>query len=249
MTAASLLVGLLLLASARADPLPGVLRLAEGLPLGLLESGVIAEVAVRPGQRVERGALLLRLDGREFEARVAAARARLADAKARDAEARRELERARELYERTLLSDHERQVAANAATSARARRDRARAELRLARLARERSRLLAPFSGVVTRLRAAPGMAVRNDFAVTPLLRLVDETALRVEMIVAERRLASLPPGRELNLLLGKRRLRGRVAARERMADAGASLYRVLIVPESLPDDARAGQPVRVEIE
>ncbi len=246
-----LLASLLLADHANAEALSGLLAQDEAVALGVLESGIVAEVDARAGQRVEQGASLLHLDPRDFEARLAAARARLHDVSARHAEARRELKRARELYERTLLSDHERQVAANDEAFARARRDAARAELKLAELALERSRLRAPFAGVVVRVLARAGMAVRNDLRIEPLLYLLDDRALRVELTVSAERRAALPVGRELVLRIAGQRVKGRVVGSGPLpsSSAGGRYYRVVIAPQDLPADAHAGQAVRVELD
>ena len=62
-------------------------------------------------QRVASGALLVELDQRVLRAGLAAAEARVALAKLKQAEAGRELDRTLELYDRTLLSEHEKQQA------------------------------------------------------------------------------------------------------------------------------------------
>jgi HlyD family secretion protein len=62
---------------------------ATDADLGFQTPGRVLEIAVREGDRVERGQVLARLDTREMEATVAAARAQTAAAEARLAELRR----------------------------------------------------------------------------------------------------------------------------------------------------------------
>ncbi len=246
---------LLLAGSVLAADFPGVLRWAGSMELGLLESGIVGEVLVAPGQSVARGELLLRLEPREFNARLAAARARLRDAAARYAEARREAKRADELYERTLSSDHERQLAANDAVFARAARDRAKAEVELAELALERSELKAPFAGIVSDLSVAPGMAVSNRLRVTPLLRLTDTSAMFVELHLPLASLASLTPGAAPRVKHSGRFLPATLreiryeAPPGDVASTRAPRYRVTLRLSAVPADARAGMPVDVRVE
>ncbi len=151
------------------------LRAAEPVTLGLLVSGQVAEVRVAEGARVKKGELLLRLDEAPFRARLREARARLRAARVEEKQMAREFERARELYDRTLLSDYELQSAEVAWLKARAALRGAERGLVEARLDLERSRLQAPFAGRVVKVRAYVGQPVRNDFRIQPLVELAPE--------------------------------------------------------------------------
>ena len=73
-------------------------------------SGVIATVSVDRGDRVSADQVLLQLEDSRQQAELAATEARLKQAENNREEAQRELERTQELYDRTLLSDHDLQV-------------------------------------------------------------------------------------------------------------------------------------------
>ncbi len=156
-----LLFMLLLLSSAGAT---------ESVVLGMLVSGEVAEVRVTPGQEVAAGELLVRLDDRLFRSRVAAAEARLAAARLRRTQMAQEYERARELYERTLLSDYELQSAEVAYREAEAARREAEHALAVAQRELARTRLKAPFDARVLKVLTHVGQAVRNDFQIQPLV-------------------------------------------------------------------------------
>ena len=123
-------------------------------------SGVIESVLVRPRQKVKKGEELLRLDNEIFNARVDEAAAELDGFRADEAEARRELDRAQELYSRTVSSTTEldaaklRHFSANSALRA----DKARFIVANTSLAD--SELRVPFAGVVSEVPAAPGVVV-----------------------------------------------------------------------------------------
>lgn len=163
-----------------AGELTGVLAWGERMDMGSLVSGMVSEVPVRAGQRVSRGDLLLGLDRRGFRADLDGAIAEAAHAQARLEEAQREDERATELYDRTLLSEHERALAITVLREAEAVAARASANLEKARLAHERSQLTAPFDGVVIAVHAAPGQAVLSDHQVAALVELAGDTHMRV---------------------------------------------------------------------
>jgi len=125
---------LVLAGVASAGELPGTLAWGERISMGTLVSGMVAEVPVRAGQRVNKGDLLVALVGRGLRAEVAGAKAETLRADVLLKEAQLEDERATELYERTVLSEHERTQATIGLREAQAQAQRARARLVQARL-------------------------------------------------------------------------------------------------------------------
>ncbi|MGC9008659.1 MAG: efflux RND transporter periplasmic adaptor subunit [Halothiobacillaceae bacterium] len=101
-----------LLAAALSQPLgaaefQATLGWADRTALSLPVSGLVKEVHVRAGQMVPAGAPLVSLDPRPFDARLLQARAGVQALERKRAEAGREVERAKELYARTVLSNVE----------------------------------------------------------------------------------------------------------------------------------------------
>ena len=175
--------------------------------------GPVAEVAVRVGDRVEAGDVLIvlardlpaaRLDQRRADEALESARVRTAEA---DVDlARQELERLEKLkgsaafpkaaYEdgRQELVRRRSRVREAAAALARARVQREMAEIELAR-----TTVRAPYAGVVTARPAAPGGYVK---AGDPVATLVDDQRLEVEADVPADRLGGLVPGLDVTLVL-----------------------------------------------
>lgn len=138
--------------------------------LGTPVSGVVTEVHADPGDRVAEGAPLVTLDPRPLAAALSSAEARQAKAEPARAEAERELERARELYERTLLSTHDLQLAEIGFAAADAELQAAQAAVQRARLDLEYSVVRAPFAGVVLARPAEPGQSVVSRLEARPLV-------------------------------------------------------------------------------
>lgn len=84
---------------------------ADKVELTTRVSGVVESVLVKPGQRVKKGAVLLRLDRTILQARLEEATADHARAQADEADAKREQGRAQELYDRTVSSTSELEAA------------------------------------------------------------------------------------------------------------------------------------------
>lgn len=187
----------------------------------------IAQVLVRPGDRVRRGAVLVTLDGREIQsnrARAAAALvsategARAAEAETRAAESILVLARAthdrisalqakrsataQELDQATAgLSgaDAQRAGAAARSASANAARDAARAEAASSDITASYAVLAAPFDGVVTERTADPGSMAMPG---APILTLEDSSTFRLEVQLDEARAALVAPSQDADVRL-----------------------------------------------
>lgn len=143
----------------------------------------VLEINVREGAVVQTGQLLARLDEREFQDAVMAAKAALSAAEVSYQAQRDATARDKRLFEvkAIALEEWQRSQAAKAAASAQL--ETARQKLDQARTQLGFCRIVAPTNGVVARRLADPG-----DLAVPgkPLLQLVSQQTVRVR--------ATLPP-------------------------------------------------------
>lgn len=228
--------------------LDGQLAWGQRVELGTLVSGVVSEVAVRPGQRVDQGGTLVRLDPRGFRAAVSGARATLARAESALDEARREDQRAQELYDRTLLSDHERQLAQIALVAAESAAGEARAALVQAQLDLEHSHIKAPFAARVLAVNAAVGQAVVTRLQSQPLVVLADGQAMLAEAEISASQLAGLTAGQAAQVGLSGRWLDGHIydTGLEPVRHTGReAVYRIRVMFQPPQDrELRAGLPV-----
>ncbi len=186
---------------AQAADVPALVGWSQRVELGTLVSGIVANVHVQPGQTVNKGDELISLDDREFRSEVQRRLAEYGHAQAVLEEAQREDERAIELYDRTVLSDFERNQALIALQAARAAAERARAVLLEARLNLERSVVRAPFDGLVLAVNAAPGQTVVSDLQSRPLVTVADNTLLRARAQVDAAQAARLETGQALRAI------------------------------------------------
>jgi RND family efflux transporter MFP subunit len=143
---------------------------AQTLMLSVPGSGRVAEVAVNPGQQVRAGALLIQLDARAANALLAQRQAERDALREEQAEAQRELDRAEELFERTVLSVTDLQLARSAFAKVDAQYRAAEAAALRAEAELEDLRIHAPADGVVKSVLVAPGQVVVNRCQVTPML-------------------------------------------------------------------------------
>lgn len=134
-----------------------------------VEGAFIRAIHAEIGNRVREGALLATLESRHAELEVEAAQARLEEIQDR-------VERSRRLLEQDLipLVEYESSVYGMRVADA---------ELDQARLRLERTRVRAPFSGVVSRRYVTVGQRIDEE---TPLFRVTRTSPLRARFLVPE---------------------------------------------------------------
>jgi multidrug efflux system membrane fusion protein len=214
---------------------------------------MVSRVNVLVGQQVARGSTLVELDQREIQARLAWAEAHHEAAKQQQDEARRELDRSLDLYDRTLLSDHERKQAEIDAAKADALYRMAEAELAHVRLQREYSRIKAPFDGVVAGLNAQPGQALVNRLQIYPLVTFVDASRMKAVARVDALTAARLKIGEVVEVGVRSKWLAGEillVGLEPLPADVSGVGYRLEVAVKPLETmQLRAGEAVVVRID
>jgi membrane fusion protein, multidrug efflux system len=184
---------------------------AKRLELGTPVKGVIQEIRVQAGQRVAEKEILLQLDQRGFKSRVAGLTAQVAHFKAQLAEARREQERAIELYDRTVLSDHELQVAKNNLIAAEANYQNGRADLVQAELDLEYSSVRAPYDAVVVSRLAEVGQTVVPDLQPVILFVLADAHHMLAKGQVSASEINQVSTGKQAVVKIDSEEYTGRI--------------------------------------
>ena len=235
---------------AQAGEAAGTLAWGQRLDMGPLVSGEVAQIKVRPGQRVKRGDLLLSLEGRGFRAQLAAAQAQAKHLGLVLEEAQREDERADELYERTVLSETERTQTTIALAQAEAAAQRAQAAVTDARLALKRSQLRAPFDGIVLALQASVGQSVVSTQRVQPLLVLAGDKQMQLQLNVNARTAAEIAAASALRVQLGEREIAADhhyLSAEPVGKDGAVAIYRLHVsFPRPSDLNLRAGAAARL---
>lgn len=206
------LLGVSALAPALAAEVPAVVGWVQRVELGPPVSGVIEQVQVRAGQVVSKGDPMVSLDSRGFSTQVSRRQAEHRHARSRLVEAQREDERAQELYDRTVLSDFERNQARVALQAEQAAAERARAALVEAQLNLEHSVVRAPFDGIVLTVNAMPGQSVISELQSQPLITVADASHLRVRGQVDAAQAAQLKPDTAVSATLRGQTVQARVA-------------------------------------
>ncbi len=227
--------------SARLLRLTGTVTAKQRARLSPRVSGLVAEVYVDAGDRVDRGDVLLDLDRALAQLAEKRARAALAEARAQQAEsARLEAEAA------TLLADEfipESEVEARKATLKRnvAAVARLDADAREAREIVERHSVVAPFAGVIARKNTEAGEWVQTG---TTVLELVGTEGMWFDVQAPQERFADIQPDTRVEVYLdgsGGASRGGRVSAIVPVHDPNARTFLVRVELEDAAADLVPG--------
>ncbi len=225
---------------------PAVLDWTQRVVLSSPASGIVTAVPAISGERVGQGQLLVQLDERPFKSAQREAEAQAHKHKLNRDEAERELQRTRELYERTVISVHDLQVQEIAFASAEADYASARAVLDAARLHLEYARIQAPFAGLVLEVAVAPGETVINAQQATPMVTLVQDRPMAARAQVAADAIGNLSPGQDATVKVAGKSYPGKIAQVGAEADESGN-YALRVTFEPGNSVLRAGLPARIE--
>ncbi|MCW9024921.1 MAG: efflux RND transporter periplasmic adaptor subunit [Gammaproteobacteria bacterium] len=182
--------------------LPGHLNWVNRVQLSTAVPGVVDSVLVAPGDQVKQGGVLLKLEDKTFRLQLAGLSAQVNKLKVIYDEAQRELDRANELYDRTLLSDHELQVIKNNFASAEADLDFSKSKLAQAKVDFDYSHLKAPFDAIILSRFAEKGMVVRPDLKPQPLIEVASLGRMLAEAVLNADERQQLNPGQEAQVVI-----------------------------------------------
>ncbi|MCV2365378.1 efflux RND transporter periplasmic adaptor subunit [Paucibacter sp. DJ1R-11] len=161
----------------RRQSVDGVVEAQRQTVLAAQVAGAIVEIAVRPGDRVRAGQVLMRLDARAAEQAASASEAQGQAARAGLQLAQRELERQQQLFKQHYISQAALDQALNQYQATRAQLDAQLAQLGVARTQSGQHLLRSPYDAVVAEIPVSLGdMAMPGR----PLLTVYDPKALRV---------------------------------------------------------------------
>lgn len=175
----------------------GELDAKERAQLASEVDGVVTDLAVDEGDRVEEGALLLAVDPEKRALMAANVRAMHRDAQATLAEAEREAARIRKLHTSGIASDAVLDKVETGLSRALSRVEATRAELGVAERAVRDANVRAPFGGWIARRDVSRGEYVRPG---QPLFELVALDPIEVEFSVSERDSARVAVGQQVQV-------------------------------------------------
>lgn len=227
----------------------GVLDWSMRTELAVPVNGVIKTVPAQVGDKVNKGQVLLSLDKSVFNAYFADAKAMLVSQTAIYKESQRELERATELYDRTVLSDHDLQIAKNKSLRAKANLAKTKANYIQREYNLRYSTLNAPFNLFVLARYAQVGEVVVSDVEAKILFVVVASDYMLARIFVSSSDVGLFNKGDKASVTLNGKTYEGVVSLIGLEADTQhKGQYPLEVKFKTSGDLIRAGQSVTVDI-
>lgn len=229
-----------------AEEFEGSLAWSKRVELSTPVNGIVQKVFSQQGKIAAKGEVLVQLDPRAFKADLKFAKAKFKNTSEQSLEAKRELDRQLDMYDRSMLSDHDLQIAKNNFTAARSNYLQAQADLTKAKLNLEYSAIRAPFNAMVIRSTAVEGQVVASELT-PPILVIVAEAQrmlARFYASVDKVNALVLNQGAEVNI--AGQSYRGKILSIA--LEPSKSGYAVNIIFDSKDKVLRAGQKAVINL-
>lgn len=188
----------------------------------------VLETFAEPGQRVPAGAVIARLDDAAIRDQELSTRSNVATAQNAYEIAQRELERAEALLKAGAIAERDMERARNGALAAQTQLSNARAMHASARQTQSRTRVVAPFAGVISARQANAGDVVTPG---TALFTIVDPSTMRLEASVPAQALNQVRVGLPVEFSVAgypNNRFTGRVTRVNPTADPATRQVRII---------------------
>ena len=190
--------------------------------------GAVVQTLVEAGQRVTSGQLLARIDDSAIQQSYLSATSALASAQTAASNAERELQRARTLVQAGAIAERDLESATTANTGAQAQLAAARAQVAAAKKTLEKTRIVAPFTGVVAERKVSAGDVVVPG---APLFTVVEPGSMRLEASVPAEQLGAVHVGAPVSFTVNGypgRQFTGRITRVNPVADPTTRQVQIL---------------------
>lgn len=236
---------------AQADEFDASVQWARRVELSTPVSGVVVEVSAQAGERVRQDQVLLRLDSKVREANLEQAKAQVTRQARLRSEAQRELNRSQELFNATLLSEHEMELARIGADTAEAELQKAKAVLAQAESDLKYSEVRAPFDAVVLQRFAEVGQTVATQLQVTPLFVVAQADVMIARAAATLAQVRTLKADQPVTVKTGGRSYEGRISqlGSEPMPKRDESRYAVEVIFVTKGALLRAGETAKIVVQ
>ena len=180
---------------------PGTVIASRQAKLAFRVGGPLIKVAVKPGDKVKKGQLLMQIDPRDFNDSIHVLEAQLAGAESQQDRAQRDFDRAQTLFDQHVSATADFDRARSAFDSAFSGVQSIKAQLQIARHKLKDTKLLAPYAGVITTQSAENYEMVTSGKEV---FAIQDISTLEVEIKIPENEMARRPlkKGAQVNVEL-----------------------------------------------
>jgi len=242
-------IGLFSCRNVYAATYPAILDWSDRVELSLPTSGPVDQVKVVEGQVVKRGTLLLTLGQPSFQANLIMAKSHVTQEQESQAEAKRELDRGKELFDRTSISVRDFKLIQIAFAQADAKLRGAQAALVKAQIDLKFSRVTAPYDALVLKLLVQKGQAVSSRYRAAALMVVARANKMIARTQLSASQLTGLKTGDKASVIINGKTVAGRIKrlAMEPVPGQQQAIYDVDVEFDREPDSGiRKGQSAKI---
>ncbi len=215
-----------------ADEYNGYVNWFNRTELSLPQSGVIATVNIKSGESILKGSELISLDTKVFRANLQFRTIQLKQAKLALEEAEKELERSQELYDRTLISEHDLALAHVAYINAQSQHLETEASFQLANQQLQQSKVFAPFDARVLKVNVLPHQYLNTQTENKVAVVIADNKQQVVEISVSPSHLRKFKLDQEVTVRMANTKIKGRVYAMDlEVGDKNSDTKLTVVIP------------------
>ncbi|HTR78126.1 MAG TPA: efflux RND transporter periplasmic adaptor subunit [Gemmatimonadaceae bacterium] len=214
-------------------PITGTLTPEEQATIRAEVGGAVLQTDAEQGQRVDKGATLLRIDDAALRQQVTAAQSSVTTAEATVALDQREVDRNKVLLDSGAIAPRDLEQLQNTLSAGRAQLANAQAQLATAQKELDKTVVLAPFTGVVSARQVSAGDVVSVGSA---LYTVVNPATMQLEASVPAEALSAVQLGTPVDFAVTgytDRTFTGRITRINPIADASTREVRLIV---SLPN-------------
>ncbi|MDH5395770.1 MAG: efflux RND transporter periplasmic adaptor subunit [Gammaproteobacteria bacterium] len=238
---------LLMTSVSYAEEFEATLRWSQRVEMSAPVNGVVQDVFAVAGKIVAKGETLIQLDPRGFVADLNFAKAAVKNADEQNQEFKRELDRQTDMYDRTMLSEHDLQVAKNNYTGSTAKLSQAKAKLTKAKLNLEYSAVRAPFNAIVIKTTATKGQVVAVALNPPVLVVLAEANRMIARFYSGQALLSKMTAGQGVQVMVDGARYQGKIQ-NIALEPEKLTQYAVDVIFDSSKNILRAGQKAKIEL-
>lgn len=230
----------------------GTVEPLERVRLSTRLSGWVDAIYAKEGQSVQQGAILLKLQNADLQAKLAQAEAGIAAADAQYENAKKNLARIEALFASKAATSKELDDMRTAFTAAESQKNAAHQQKEEVEEMLRYSQLRAPFSGVLTRRMIEPGDLANPGM---PLLEVENLDKVKIVAKVPENVIGSLEKGMAVNVSIGAneresgyRNLTGTIDQILPSADPMSRQFEIKVIMDNPGHDIKSGVFARISL-
>lgn len=232
-----------------AEEFDATLKWSKRVELSTPVSGVIKKVFAKTGMVAASGETLIQLDPRSFKAILKQAKASFRNSDEQRQESKRELDRQTDMYDRTMLSEHDLQVAKNNVTAADAHYFQAESKLTQAKLNLEYSAIRTPFNATIISVHAVKGQVVASTIIPPVLVIVAEANRMLARIFIKSEKLKNLTLNQGAKVDVGGLTFEGKISNIAMEPDKlKTGHYAIDIIFDSKDKVLRAGQNAIVNL-